>query len=543
MKTALLSAFRKEGLPDFARRLVARGWNLLASGGTAKCLAEARIPVTDVATIVGPPILGHRVVTLSREIHAALLAKDTPEDAAELTRIGVPRIDLVYVDLYPLERETLREGSTLDSVLEQEDIGGPTMLSSAAKGKRIVISDPADCGPVLQMLESDLPFDTEYREHLAAKADFIVSRYRMLTARFRGNGAFEAIHGILHLPVAYGENPWLASLGLFSTQTDYPLALDKYVLMNGEDILPSYNTWGDLDRAQLTLLHIMAGLERNGLLQSNNFCTVGVKHGNACSVGIGNDSGTSLKRAMEGDITSIFGGLVIHNGGITAQGAEILLHHVEPSGKRVLDAVASTVFSSDAIDLLRRKTGKCRILRNPALSAASLRTLVPSLTSKRIKSVAGGFLPQADRNFVPCFGDGGGIAIHGSVRPLLHASTRIADLVLAWAIGSTSTSNTITLVKDGQLIANMVGQQSRVRAAKFAVLLAGENGHSTHGAVAYSDSFFPFPDGPKVLIDAGVKAIFTSSGSIRDQETIDLCLENNVALFMVPDKVGRGFYH
>jgi len=136
--TALLSAFNKKGLDEFARQLVERGWKILASGGSAKYLAERGIPVTDVATIVGAPILGHRVVTLSREIHAALLATDSPEDQLELDRLGIPRIDLVYVDLYPLE-EVIANGGTLAEVIEKTDIGGPTMLRSAAKGRRITL--------------------------------------------------------------------------------------------------------------------------------------------------------------------------------------------------------------------------------------------------------------------------------------------------------------------------------------------------------------------------------------------------------------------
>lgn len=153
-KTALLSAFNKDGVEDFARRLKEMGWNLLASAGTAKFLAERGIPARNIAEIVGPPILGHRVVTLSRELHAGLLAQDTAEDRAELERIGAPFIDLVYVDLYPLQKEIANPGRTLQSVIEKTDIGGPTMLRSAAKGRRLVVSNPSQFPAIFQFLRA-----------------------------------------------------------------------------------------------------------------------------------------------------------------------------------------------------------------------------------------------------------------------------------------------------------------------------------------------------------------------------------------------------
>ncbi len=144
MPTALLSAYDKTGLPEFARTIFDLGWRILASDGTAKLLGQHHIGAENINSIVGKPILGHRVVTLSRQIHAALLAKDTPEDNAELKRIGMPRIDLVYVSLYPLEVELAKSDKTLDSVLEMTDIGGPAMLMAGIKGKRLVLAHPGD---------------------------------------------------------------------------------------------------------------------------------------------------------------------------------------------------------------------------------------------------------------------------------------------------------------------------------------------------------------------------------------------------------------
>jgi phosphoribosylaminoimidazolecarboxamide formyltransferase/IMP cyclohydrolase len=157
-RCALLSVYDKSGIEHFARALVGGGWRIYASGGTAKTLAAAGIPTTDVADLVGgSAILGHRVVTLSREIHAGLLARPVPEDLAELDELGVPFIDLVCVDLYPLAEEIARPGSTPDSVIEKTDIGGPTMLRSAAKGRRIVISLPEQRAEVLRWLAAGEP--------------------------------------------------------------------------------------------------------------------------------------------------------------------------------------------------------------------------------------------------------------------------------------------------------------------------------------------------------------------------------------------------
>jgi phosphoribosylaminoimidazolecarboxamide formyltransferase/IMP cyclohydrolase len=183
MPTALLSVFSKEGIGAFGKALSDLGWDLLSSGGTARALLEKNVPVRDIVEIVGPPILGHRVATLSRELHAALLARDTPEDMEELAKLGVPRIDLVCVDMYPLERAIIENG-TLSAVIEKTDIGGPCLLRSAAKGRRIVICDASDRGLVIQWLRSGRPEKEMVIAKLAAKAEFVVARYCLLSASY-----------------------------------------------------------------------------------------------------------------------------------------------------------------------------------------------------------------------------------------------------------------------------------------------------------------------------------------------------------------------
>jgi len=186
-RTALISAFDKAPARHVAGVLKNAGWNILGSEGTVKYLKEkAALGARDIAEIVGSPILGHRVVTLSREIHAALLAKETPEDVAELVRIGIPRIDLVYVSFYPLEKEVKREGATLESVIEKTDIGGPTLLRSAAKGRRLVICRESEIDPVLDyvMAPGKLDRDQQFISWLVSIAEGAVSDYCSISARY-----------------------------------------------------------------------------------------------------------------------------------------------------------------------------------------------------------------------------------------------------------------------------------------------------------------------------------------------------------------------
>lgn len=526
--------YHKDGIVEFARRLLILGWKLLASGGTAKKLTEANLFVTDIATMVGEPILGHRVVSLSREIHAGLLALNSEEHRAELERHGIAWIDLVCIDLYPLEQEINRPGATPDSILELEDIGGPTGLSSGAKGKRIVICDPSDREPVLDMLESRLPFDGEFREHLAAKADFMVSRYRMLTSRYRGKGAFEAIHGRVAMCCLYGENPQQNPATLYTTETNDPLALDRFELLEGQPL--SYNNLCDLDRLLQTMTHVSAAMEVNNVRPRLPFIALAVKHGNCCGAAWATEPGLALRRMVCGDRDAIMGGLVMTNFSIGEDDAEILAHYALREGekRRNLDAIFASEFKDGACEALRRVRDKCRFVQNRELRNLTKASLD---TAQRFRYARGGFLVQPNYTFVPNLRDRNVIACEDE-----PSDEQVQDLAFAWGIGATSNSNTVVIVGDRMLKGLGANQQSRVYAAHLAVGRAHWNKHELEGSVAYSDSFFPFPDGPELLINAGVKAIFTSSGSVNDQATINLCRERKVPLLMVPDRVGRGFF-
>jgi phosphoribosylaminoimidazolecarboxamide formyltransferase/IMP cyclohydrolase len=236
----------------------------------------------------------------------------------------------------------------------------------------------------------------------------------------------------------------------------------------------------------------------------------------------------AIDKMLQGDLRAIFGGSVMLNFNVDEKVAEELIHKFSPEGvRRLLDIVAAPSFSPEAIDILSRKKGKCRLLANPAILKAGLSSLD---SAKRFRYVRGGFMEQPNYTFLP--------AIASATAGVPENTLR--DIILAWAIGCTSNSNTITLVKDGQLLGNGVGQQDRVGAANLAILRAGDK--DLNGAVAYSDSFFPFPDAPEVLINRGIKTIFSTSGSVNDDKTIELCKAKNVNLILLPDSEGRGFY-
>jgi phosphoribosylaminoimidazolecarboxamide formyltransferase/IMP cyclohydrolase len=514
-RTALISVYNKEGIIDFARELVALNFNILASGGTAKALGEAGIKVTDVASLVGGgAILGHRVVTLSREVHAGLLAKDNAEDRKELEDLKIPFIDLVCCDLYPLQDEVMNPNATRESVIEKTDIGGPTMLRSAAKGRRITICDFEDRNKVITWLKDGEPDREEFLNNLAAKTEFLMARYIATSAIYHSQGKLKSIFGEQILEAAYGENAYQKPAGLYDNAHGDKLGLPAWKQLEGSPL--SYNNLCDVDRMLQTVTHIAAGFDKN--FQSVPKIAIGVKHGNACGAGVAESGIEAIDKMLQGDLRAIFGGSIMLNFAVDEKVAEELINKFSPEGvRRLLDIIAAPSFTPEAIEILARKKGKCRLLANEEIGKAGMNSLD---TDIRFRYVRGGFLLQPNYTFVP--------------------DIKNNDVILAWAVGSTSNSNTISLVKDGQLLGNGVGQQDRVGAAMLAIMRAGDK--DLNGATAYSDSFFPFPDAPQVLIDKGIKTIFSTSGSVNDEKIKELCASRGVELILLPDSEARGFY-
>lgn len=530
-RTALISVYDKTGIAEFAAALGELGWTIYSSGGTAAALASAGVPVTDVAGLVGGgAILGHRVVTLSREVHAGLLARPVPEDLAEIEALGIPYIDLVCVDLYPLTEELGRSGATEASVTEKTDIGGPTMLRSAAKGRRIVISEPGQRDEVLAWLRAGEPQGEGFRRCLAARAETVVAEYCLSSARYLAAGAVEGTVGAKRLACKYGENAWQAPAALFASGTGSDaLGLDHFEVVAGT--APSYNNLAEIDRQLQTMTHLAAAFENN--TGSVPCLAVGTKHGNPCGAAASADPPTALRDMVTGDPRAIFGGLVMVNFPLDEEGAEELLSFGTAGGRRLLDGICAPSFTEGAVQLLSRKGDKCRFLANPALAGLGSGSID---ASPRWRFVRGGFLAQPNYTYVIDLDDPD-LVVTGTL-----SESQSRDVLLAWAVGSTSNSNTIALARGGRLIGNGVGQQDRVGCCELAVKRARDAGHDPQGAVAYSDSFFPFPDAPAVLADAGVAAIWATTGSVRDAETQRLCAERGVVLYQVPDAKGRGFF-
>ncbi len=529
---ALLSVYDKTGIAEFAKGLHELGWNIISSGGTAKVVAEAGVPVTDVAELVGgEAILGHRVVTLSREVHSGLLADaDKPEDLTELKERGIPLIDLVAVDMYPLEEEIASGNATLASVIEKTDIGGPTMLRAGAKARRIVLSRASQRSEVLQWLTGGKPDEKAFRDKLCAVAEYECARYILISAKYHGGEDVAGWIGQRVAPTKYGENPWQTPAGLYADNrvASDPLGLDQFTHQKGWEL--SYINETDMHRILQTLTHIAAGFEVN--FGKVPFAAVGVKHGNACGAGVADTAVEAVQKMLEGDEIAIFGGVVMVNGPIDADVATALMQYHMPEGQnRLLDGVVGSEVTPEAMEILSR--AKLRVVTNPALAGLSKASLE---TTAIYRNVRGGMLVQPNYTFVVDY-SADYMEQHGDL-----SEQAKKDMLLAWAVGSTSNSNTICIVKDGRMLGNGVGQQDRVGAAKLAVTRATSRDHDITGAAAYSDSFFPFPDGPLVLADAGITAILTSSGSVKDPEVVETLAKKNVAVMMLPDKTGRGFF-
>ena len=546
---ALLSVYDKTGIVEFAQGLTDLGWTLYASGGTAKAIADAGMDVKDVSELVGgSAILGHRVVTLSREISAGLLAdKSSKEDLDELSELNLPVIDLVCVDMYPIEEAIAASGDKA-KVVQQTDIGGPTMLRSAAKGRRIVLSHAEQRQPVLDWLKSGKPDEEAILDKLAARAEYEVARYVTASAKYLNGTEISGLVARKQYPTKYGENPQQGDAGLYAdnrVEID-PLGIDRFEHVQGME--RSFINITDVDRLLQTVTHIAAGFQRNFTKVPS--VAVGVKHGNACGAGVAENTVEAVEKMLAGDTRAIFGGVIMINGPIDEKVAESLMHYAMDGDKpRLLDGVIGSSVSKEALELLSRN--KLRVIVNPALDGLGEKSLD---STRRSRPVRGGTLEQPNYDFVLDL-KADYIQQHGAA-----TDQQKQDMVLGWAIGSTSNSNTISIVKDGQLIGNGVGQQDRVGAGQLAltrttnvipdleeqgdsiILKVKLDKNKLAGASAYSDSFFPFPDGPELLAKAGIKSFLTTSGSVGDEAVIKVLTNAGASITMLPDKVGRGFY-
>lgn len=476
-RRALLSVHDKTGLIDLARGLAGLGFELIASGGTARSLAAADLPVTEVAEVTGSPeVLGGRVKTLHPAIHAGILSRRSAADDAELARQGYGPIDLVVCNLYPFEATVASEGVSEADAIEQIDIGGVTLLRAAAKNHAhvTVVSDPADYDAVLEALAGGGPL-VELNRRLAVAAFRHTARYDRAISRWLDGGEGLELDLVKVADLRYGENPHQGA-ALYRARGAAP----AFEQLGGKEL--SYNNLVDLDAARA----IVADFGRPTVAI--------VKHTNPCGLASADGLPAAFAAALAGDPVSAFGSVIAVNG-------EVDLALVEAIGRLFVEVLVAPAFAPEALAALRAKKPACRLI---AASTGVDRSIA-------VRSIFAGVLAQ-DADVAQVDVDAWRVA----TRRAPSEAEREA-LAFAWRAVKHVKSNAIVLARGEQLVGVGAGQMSRVDAVELAVRRAGER---VDGAVLASDAFFPFPDGVEAAAAAGVRAVVQPGGSVKDAEVI-----------------------
>ncbi|MDH3270070.1 MAG: bifunctional phosphoribosylaminoimidazolecarboxamide formyltransferase/IMP cyclohydrolase [Gemmatimonadota bacterium] len=528
MKRALLSVSDKSGIEDFGRSLVERGWQLLSTGGTARALRDAGLPVTSVSDVTGhPEMMEGRVKTLHPAIHAGLLARrDRGDDMAALEEHGYGAIDLVAVNLYPFRETVAKSGVTLSQAMEKVDIGGPTMIRAAAKSHRDVwvVVDPNDYDAVIDAMD-EAEADPVLRRTLAAKVFRHISAYDAAVADFLEAGTSTSGDGVLgeRLDVSmrrvqvlrYGENPDQEAAFYGPEQPVGISALGKH---HGKEL--SYNNILDLDGALLSLAPFA---------RSPRPAVAIIKHTTPCGLGIGGTLTQAYQRALATDPVSAFGSVIAVNRPVDAEAAEHM-------SKLFIECLVAPGYEDAAMKKLSEKKN-IRILSFPEGDAESFLAAHGTVPSPRaIRSVYGGLLAQTPP-VPPYYGE-----VDESWRVVTDREPSEAewdDLRFAWAAIFGVKSNAILLAKRGGVVGIGAGQMSRVDSSIIAVRKAGDAGLDLTGAVLASDAFFPFRDGVDAAADAGVKAVVQPGGSMRDPEVIEAADEHGIAMVFTGRRLFR----
>ena len=504
VRRALLSVSDKRGLVEFARGLRDLGVEIVSTGGTARELTAAGIEVRPIEDYTGfPEILDGRVKTLNPRIYAGLLAvRSNPEHVRTLDEHEIEPIDLVCVNLYPFERVAVQRGVSDAEVIENIDIGGPTLIRAAAKNHQFaaVVVRPESYDAVLDELrESDGRLSEQTREALALEAFSYTARYDAAIARWFSERdedfpqlyvrAYEKV-----LDLAYGENPHqrAAYYAQASSRTDLLSMVSK---LHGKDL--SFNNLLDLDSARRIIEEFEVP------------AAVIVKHNNPCGVALASSAAEAFRKALACDPLSAFGGIIAFNRRVDRELAEEL-------HKMFVELVFAPGYDEDALEVLTRKEN-IRILDNQE------RRTWP-ITEPDFKRVRGGLLLQ-DRDQDLELRDE--MQVVTERRP---SEKEWEDLLFAWKVCKHVRSNAIVLAKDLATVGIGAGQMSRVDSVRLAVEKAGISNLDLDGAVMASDAFFPFPDGPQVAIEAGARAIIQPGGSKRDPEVVEACDRAGVAM-------------
>ena len=510
---ALISVSDKTGVVEFAKGLVALGWEILSTSGTMKLLKESGVPVTSVSDVTGfPEICDGRVKTLHPKIHGALLARrDIPEHMKELKDNDIETIDLVCVNLYPFRETIAKPNVTMEDAVEHIDIGGPSMLRSAAKNWEsvTVVCNPADYETVLSEIKAGGNTTRETRLKLSAKAYTHTAEYDMAISTYmRAQAGLPEklfLEYDLKQELRYGENPHQEAK-FFASTVKEPFSLATAEQLNGKEL--SYNNIQDANAT----LNIAREFDEP-------FC-VGVKHMNPCGSATGKTIAEAWKKAYEADKTSIFGGIVAANREIDLETAQML----KPI---FLEIVMAPSFAPDALELLCTKKN-LRVLKVDMTKDNTVR--------KQYVSMNGGMLVQdRDINTKP-------VAADQCVTELKPTVEQLADMEFAWKIVKHVKSNAIVVAKDGMTYGVGAGQMNRISSAEIALKQAQntlkEEGKDimTEGLVLASDGFFPFNDCVALAAEYGIKAIVQPGGSIRDEDSIKLANEKGITMLFTGER-------
>jgi phosphoribosylaminoimidazolecarboxamide formyltransferase/IMP cyclohydrolase len=511
IRRALLSVYDKTGLVDLARALAVRGVELVSTGGTARALQEAGLAVRDVAAVTGfPEILDGRVKTLHPRIHGGILAvRDNPQHQQTVQEQGIGLIDLVVCNLYPFEATVARANVTQEEVVENIDIGGPSIIRAAAKNYHdvAVVTDPGQYAAVLQELEANqCALTLALREQLAGAAFARTAAYdAAIASYFRrpvGDSPFPDrldLRFQKKLPLRYGENPHQQAA--FYVEPGLPRAsVATAEQLHGKEL--SYNNILDLDSA-LNLVREFAGP-----------AAIVIKHNNPCGAAVGATLETAFQKAYEGDPLSAFGGILGFNREVDEATARQI---TEPN--RFIECLIAPGYSEAAYQLLTTRPSwkkNVRLLRAGPLTGPS--TGAQALDYRRVD---GGLLVQSRDVPADDFGEGRAVTI----RP--PSEQELADLRFAWVVCKHVKSNAIVLAKGGMVVGVGAGQMSRVDSVHMAVRKAGDR---VAGSVLASDAFFPFRDNIDEAARAGVTAFVQPGGSMRDQDSIDACNEHGLTM-------------
>ncbi|HHU49229.1 MAG: bifunctional phosphoribosylaminoimidazolecarboxamide formyltransferase/IMP cyclohydrolase [Caldicoprobacterales bacterium] len=502
-KRALISVSDKAGITELAKELVQLSFEIVSTGGTARILTEAGIPVINISEVTGfPECLDGRVKTLHPKVHGGILAvRDNPDHMQQLKELGIDTVDLVVINLYPFRQTILKEDATLEEAIENIDIGGPAMLRAAAKNYRdvAVVVDPADYPLVLEELkQGTVSQDTKF--YLAAKVFELTAHYDALIAQYlreqSGRAEFPQLLTMTYQKqqeLRYGENPHQQAV-FYREIRPVAGSLPTARQLHGKEL--SFNNINDTNGA----LDLLREFEQPTV--------VAVKHANPCGVGTADNIFEAYQKAYKADPVSIFGGIVAANREIDRDTAREI-------NKIFIEIVVAPGYTKEALEILKQKKN-IRILELEEIQAA----LPPNTWD--IKKVLGGVLVQeADTKL---FQDDKPWQVVTNRKP---TQRELEDLKFAWKIVKHVKSNGIAIGKNGGSLGIGPGQVNRIWAVKQAIERSGKE---VEGAVLASDAFFPFDDCVEAAAKAGITAIIQPGGSIKDQLSVDACNRHGIAM-------------